>query len=123
MIIETNASGGFAIIKENLAKCEREVIQQSIPNILEKNAKVVKNSAEIMKNPSKNGLKSMKNSQESILGSFWGVVGAKSRAGRLFVALGRSPGNPFGAHWAEQVAPRVVFGTPRNTKVAPKSHF
>ena len=53
----------------------------------------------------------------------WIVFGAKSRPGRLQDAWAGLPGNPFGGFLAENVAPRVDFGTPGKSKIAPKPHF
>ena len=76
----------------------------------------IKNPPKSVKNLSQVGEKSMKM-------WFWTVVGRRSRPGRHQEGHQDSGDSVFAAFLAENVAPRVDFGTPGNSKIGKKSHF
>ena len=92
------------------SKIDVQICAQMFKQSIRKSSKIMKihpKSVKIDQNGAKRVQNASKIHQRSILGSFWGVFGAKSRPGRLQEAPPRKKYSPFGRFLAENVAPRV----------------
>ena len=98
---------------------DAKMLENRRRNVCKNMLKVFRKSSKIMENRSKIVIKSIKMGLGTVL-----APGTEHATPRLFQECSPEeiPG-AFGHCFRENVAPRVVFGTPRDPKMGPKSHF